>query len=231
MNCLIIDDEEMASSHLKRLCEKIPSISSIHVCSSAIEGLQEIESSYYHLLFLDIEMPDMTGMELLRNFRQLPPVILTTSKKEFALESYEHGVVDYLIKPVDLVRLMKAVAKVESKLKVDKPVVSNTSSDNFFVRSEGKHIQLHKNDILYIETMDDYLIFYLEGGKKHIVHGTLKKMEEKLNCAHFLKVHRSFLINLNKISSIEDTHLEIQNIVIPVSRSNRPILMEKVKTL
>ncbi|MEQ8908536.1 MAG: LytTR family DNA-binding domain-containing protein [Vicingaceae bacterium] len=232
MKTLIIEDDEMSALHLTKLCEKIPSLRSVIICHSALEGLQELENKQFDLVFLDIEMPEMSGMDILRNFKNLPPVILTTSKEEFALESYEHGVIDYLIKPVDLARLIKAVNKLgNNRTAPSKKEAKQKPSSNFFIRSEGKHIQIKKSDILYLETLDDYLTFYLENGEKHIVHGTLKKMENKLNSEEFLRVHRSYMVNLNKVESIEDTHLEIKKKVIPVSRSNRATLMEKVKML
>tara|TARA_B100000965_G_scaffold376917_1_gene370575 strand:+ start:769 stop:1470 length:702 start_codon:yes stop_codon:yes gene_type:complete len=233
MNCIIIEDDIIASSLLKKLCEKVPQIEQITVISSAIEGIKALEQNNFDLLFLDIEMPDLSGMDILRTFKNLPPVILTTSNREFALESYEHGVLDYLVKPIDLARLIKAIGKLSKQQSstATKSQTEKSKKETFFIRSEGKHIQISQADILYLETMDDYITFYLEGNKKHIVHGTMKKMEEKLNNKSLLRVHRSYMVNLNKVSSIEDTHLEINGKVIPVSRANRPILMEKIKML
>jgi DNA-binding LytR/AlgR family response regulator len=232
MNALIIEDEELSAKHLAHLCAKLPEIDQIEVSQTALEGLKVIEAKPVDLIFLDIEMPDMSGMELLRNFKDIPPVILTTSRKEFAVESYEYNVLDYLLKPVDFARLVKAVKKLPNKeenktSRSDEP----KSSDKIFIRSNGKHVQIDRTSILYIETMDDYLKIFLENGQKHLVHATLRKMESKLEPDYFFRVHRSYLINLNKLDSIEDTHLEIKGKVIPISRSKRPLLMERIQTL
>ncbi len=232
MKALIIEDEELSAKHLKHMCGKLPEIDSVEVSHSALDGLKVLETSQIDLVFLDIEMPDMSGIELLRNFKQIPPVILTTSRKEFALESYEYNVVDYLIKPIEFVRLVKAVKKLSTneESKVDQNSAYN-SSDKIFIKSNGKHVQINCSNILFVETMDDYLTIYLENGQKHIIHSTLKKLESKLEADYFFRVHRSYLINLNKLDSIEDTHLEVNNKVIPISRTKRPLLMERIKTL
>ncbi len=228
MRCLIVDDEEMARKNLERLCNKIEGLEIVGICENGIQAISVLEDEKLDLLLLDIEMPDLTGIEMVKSLNNLPQIIFTTSRVDFALEAFEYDVTDYITKPITLPRLIKAINKVKARMQIN-----NTKSNEkeMFIRSEGKFIKIKYDEILYIETMDDYLVFNIEDGSKHIIHSSLKKMDEKLSDLHFLKVHRSYIINLKKINSIEDTHVVIQQKVIPVSRAHRPILMQKVNLL
>lgn len=228
MKCMIVDDEEMSRRNLERLCSKIEGLEIVGICEDGMQAISKMEKQKVDLLFLDIEMPDLSGMEMVKSMRDLPQIIFTTSRTDFALEAFEYDVTDYLAKPVNLPRLIKAVNKAKARTKES---VKAEDNNEFYLRSEGKLVKLHYEDITFIETMDDYLVFHLDSGDKHIIHSSLKKMDDKLKGRQFLKVHRSFIVNLKKISSIEDTHLLINAKVIPVSRAHRSILMEQVNLL
>jgi len=228
MRCLIVDDEEMSRANLERLCSKVEGVEVVAICEDGMQAIAELEKNQVDLLFLDIEMPDLTGMEMVKSLDNLPQIIFTTNRADFALEAFEYDVTDYVTKPIMLPRLIKAVNKAKGRLKSK---VIPTEEKDMFIRSNGKLVKLKYEEILFIETMDDYLVFHTEAGARHIIHSSLKKMDEKLQGMNFLKVHRSFIINLKKISSIEDTHVLIEKKVIPVSRAHRSILLEKVNLL
>ncbi len=167
-------------------------------------------------------------MEMVKSLENLPQIIFTTNRTDYALEAFEYDITDYLTKPIMLPRLIKAIKKAKSRLNDGGPSIN---SDDLYFRSEGKLVKLKGVDILYIETLDDYLLIHTRTGEKHITHSTLSKMDDKLKGRTFLKVHRSYIINLAEISSIEDTHVLLGKKIIPVSRAHRSILLEKVNLL
>ena len=228
MKCLIVDDEEMSRKNLEHLCSKIDGLDIVGICENGIQAISALEENEVDLLFLDIEMPDLTGMEMVKSLSNLPQIIFTTNRTEFALEAFEYDITDYIAKPVTLPRLIKAVNKAKTRLSSGKvPTIEN----DMYVRTNGKLVKLKYEEIVYIETMDDYLVIHTDDGSKHIIHSTLSKMDTKLEGRTFLKIHRSYIINLKKITSIEDTHVLVHKKVIPVSRAHRSILMEKVNLL
>ena len=228
MNCLIVDDEEMSRKNLVHLCSKIIGIDVVAVCENGIQAIAALEKNDIDLLFLDIEMPDLTGIEMVKSLDNLPQVIFTTSQTEYALEAFEHDVTDYIVKPITLARLLKAINK--AKKMHEKSTQINLECE-LYIRTNGKLVKLKYEEISFIETMDDYLIINTDESVKHIIHSTLSKMNDKLKGRTFLKVHRSYIINLEKINSIEDTHVMIQKKIIPVSKAHRKLLMEKVNLL
>ena len=229
MRCIIVDDDEMSREILQHFCAKIEGVEIVAVCESGIQALAELEKQDVDLLFLDIEMPDLTGLEFIQTVKNLPQIIFTTSRTEHALEAFEYDVTDYLAKPIALPRLIKAINKAKEKSK-QQPRKRELENE-LFIRSEGKLVKIKHEEILYIETLDDYLIVRSTNHSKHIVHSTLSNMDDKLKGKGFLKVHRSFIINLSKIDSIEDTHVMIQNKVIPVSRAHKKLLLENINLL
>jgi len=228
IKCLIIDDDEMSREILNQYCAKINDIQVVSLCESGIQALVEIEKQPIDLLFLDIEMPDLSGLELAQNVKNLPQIIFTTSRKDYALEAFDLNVTDYLTKPISFPRLLKAINR--AKLK-HQSFLKETNDHEMFVKSEGKLIKLAYEEILFLETLDDYLVIHTSKSGKHIVHSTLTAMAKKLEMKPFIKVHRSFIVNLKMIESIEDTHLRIQNKIIPISRSHKKQLMSSINVI
>ena len=228
LKCIIVDDDKMSREILEHLCTKIDGVAVVCKCESAIEAISELEKQDFDLLFLDIEMPDLTGIDLAQSVSNLPQIMFTTSLTEHAIEAFELDVTDYLTKPITLPRLIKAINK--AKTKITKELKEDFQSE-LFIKTEGKLVKIKYADILYIETLDDYLVIHTNPTSKHIIHSTLSAMNEKLKGREFLKVHRSFILNLKKIDSIVDTHVMIQNKVIPVSRSHRKLLMDHINLL
>ncbi|WP_417600602.1 LytR/AlgR family response regulator transcription factor [Owenweeksia hongkongensis] len=219
IKALIVDDEEMARESLSYLIRKVDNIEVVESFESAIDAKKYLEKNQADVIFLDVEMPDFSGMEFLASMDALPSIILTTNNPEYAVEAFEYEVLDFIPKPVSYGRLVKAVERLDSTVE---------KRDDFFVRSEGRYVRVPFESLMYVETMDDYLKLHLEDKSKCIVHSTLTKMEEKLPAAQFQKVHRSYIVNLSKIVDIEETTIVVGQSVIPVSRAFRPVLKERL---
>lgn len=227
MKYAIVDDEEMSRKLLQAMCDKIPGLIPAGVGTNAIEGMNILQQNEVDLLFLDVEMPDLTGIQLLRSLPIIPQVILTTSKVEYALEAFECKVTDYLHKPISFPRFIQAVERARENYSSE----GQRDRNDIYVKVDGRYIRISLENILYIESYGDYVIIHTEKRDRFIVHSTLKAIEEKLTNTSFLKVHRSFIVNLQKVVDIEETNLVIRDKVIPVSRAQRPVLMNLIKVL
>ena len=173
-------------------------------------------------------MPGLTGIEFLSAVSVLPQIIFTTSKTEYAFEAYQHQVTDYLQKPIDYSRFLLAV---EKALEIQKQNdFYKAAAEEVYIREEGKYIRVSYDTILYFENVGDYVKVVTETGN-HIIYSTLKNIAKKLNHTRFLKVHRSYIVNLSKIKDIDESSLVINRKVIPISRANRPLLMGRLNIL
>ncbi|MCO6149179.1 LytTR family DNA-binding domain-containing protein [Flavobacterium sp. NRK1] len=242
MNCIIIDDEAMAREIISQMISKHPAIKLIEEFSSAIEAIKYLNQNTENidLIFLDIHMPGFTGFDFIQTIKNPPSVILITSDKNFAIEAFEYDcIVDYLVKPITEDRFQKAVKKAES-YNAPQPVIKNTATTpqeqpadtntEFYVNIDRRLIKIDIASINLIEAKGDYIHIKTES-KNYIVHSTLKKIEEKLPSSLFLKVHRTYIINIKKIVDIEDNSVLIAKDVVPVSRANRPELMKRLNML
>ena len=235
MNCIIIDDEKMARAILKTLCSEIKSINIIEEFSSAIQAMKFLNETKVDLIFLDIHMPDFNGLDFIRSLKSPPKIILTTSDPKFAIEAFEYDfIVDYLLKPIESSRFKKAIEKAENKVLENKKseTISNANdiSNDFYVNIDRRLIKIDLPSIYLVEAKGDYIKIKTDD-KEYTVHSTLKKIEEKLPDSLFLKIHRSYIINIKKIIDIEDNSVLIKRDVIPVSRSKRPELMKRLNLL
>jgi len=230
LKCIIIDDEEMARTIIEQYCSKLDHLHIINQFNNALEAIQYINTNSVDLVFLDIHMPELNGFDFIDSLNVPPNIILTTSDSNFALNAFEYKcIVDYLVKPVKLPRFIKAVTKVD----IPKPIVESTDTEitnEMYVNIDRRLVKILIADIYLIEAKGDYINIKTET-KNHIVHTTMKKIEDKLPDSLFLKIHRSFIINLKKIVDIEDNSVLIKKEVIPVSRSNRPELMNRLNLL
>lgn len=228
LNCMIVDDEMMARKSLERFCKKHDSLNVTSICENAKKALEVLKKEEIDLIFLDVEMPELTGLEFLEQAVVLPQVILTTSKTEYAYDAYQHQVADYLKKPFNFIRFQQAVAKVLEihKMNTDYKAEAN----EIYVREDGRYVRIPYDDILYFENAGDYVSIKTTENS-HIIHGTMKGIDTRLNHPKFLKVHRSFIVNMSKIKDIEDTTLVIDKKVIPISRAHRQALMGRLNLL
>ena len=245
MRCIIVDDEGMSRVHLAHLCKRIEKIVIVDTFADAMSAYRFLETAAIDLIFLDIEMPDFSGIELVQSLPNPPAIIFITSKEHYAIETFNfiETVVDYLLKPVTLPRLLQAVERYEQKqgktakttpappLSPAAPAPAIRQESNYlFVKTERKYVRIDLTELLYVETVGDYSIFKTTS-QQFTVHATLKSVKERLSMPNFLKVHRSFIVNLDKIKDIEDSSLLIGDKVIPVSRNHRNRLMERIMPL
>ena len=236
MNCIIIDDETTARLIINQLCSQIDSINVIAEFPNAMQAIKYLNQNEVDLIFLDIHMPDFTGFDFIQTLKNPPKIVLTTSDSNFAIEAFEYDcIVDYLVKPILLPRFEKAIQKAENKPSKPKATsntdkVETTSGNDLYINIDRRLIKLDIPSIYLIEAKGDYINVKTED-KNYTVHSTLKKIEDKLPNDLFLKVHRSYIINVKKIIDIEDNSVLIKKDVIPVSRSNRPELMKRLNLL
>ncbi|MFT3824261.1 MAG: LytTR family DNA-binding domain-containing protein [Chitinophagaceae bacterium] len=230
MKCLIVDDNEMARLTLHHLAAQTGVLEEIHECKNAIEAHHFITSHPIDLLFLDIEMPGMTGIELLRSLPRKPLVIFTTSNKDYAAEAFELHVVDYLVKPFTLPRLLAALEKVREIRARGNAELRAIENEYLFIKDNGVLKKIKLDEILWMEAMGDYIKIHVSG-KWYIVHTTLKAAEEKIASGRFMRVHRSYIVALDKIDAIEDGVLTIMGKPVPVAEGYRAQLMQKLNLL
>ena len=216
--CIIIDDEPLAVKVLKKHIEHIPKLEIIGSCTSAFEALNLLSKQRADLIFLDIHMPDLIGTQFLRTLTLPPKVIFTTAHKDFAIEAFELNAVDYLLKPIYFERFLKAVNK--ALLTYDSlPQPSNTKEQFVYFRADRKMIKVLLNEILYIESNRDYGIIHMENARKLKVKLTLNHIEKLLPCDQFLRIHRSFLVSINKMTAFTKTDVEIGRTELPIGKS------------
>ncbi|MBL4604709.1 MAG: response regulator transcription factor [Flavobacteriaceae bacterium] len=234
MNCIIIDDDAAARLIVSKLCNTTSELNLLEEFSNAIEAIKYLNSTEVDVIFLDIHMPTFSGFDFIKTLKNPPKIILITSDKNFALEAFEYpSVVDYLVKPIEQGRFEKAIRKLHSFSVGEEKALSSKQEEptnELYVNVDRRLVKINFSEITIIEAKGDYIRIKTDG-KSHIVHSTLKKIEEKLPTNIFLKVHRSYVINLSKIIDIEDNSVLIKQDVIPVSRSNRSELMKRLNLL
>ncbi|WP_348702322.1 LytTR family DNA-binding domain-containing protein [Tenacibaculum sp. 190524A02b] len=235
MNSIIIDDDELARVIIEKYCTKLDYLSVLKTFDNALDAIDFINKNKVDLVFLDIHMPELSGFDFIDSLNNPPNIILTTSDTNFALDAFEYKcIIDYLVKPVKLPRFIKAVTKIDRKPQIIEEDLTETkqedSKNELYVNIDRRLVKILISDIYLIEAKGDYINIKTET-KNHIVHTTMKKIEEKLPDDLFLKIHRSYIINLKQIIDIEDNSVLIKKEVIPVSRSNRPELMKRLNLL
>lgn len=224
MKALIVDDNDIARTTLAHLAKQVPNLTIINEFSNAIEAYNYLQSNSVDLIFLDIEMPEMTGIELTKNLSGKDVIIIyTTSNKEYALEAFELNIADYLLKPVMPARFLQAVSKAQAILDSRKEDVEVTKDEFLFVRDSNITRRLKLDDIFYAEAMGDYVKFYTRE-KMFAIHGKMKTAEERLPKDDFIRVHRSFIIAVNKIDTLQDGGIMINGKFIPIADAYRKAL-------
>lgn len=220
VKCLIVDDEPLAIRLIEKHIAKIDDLEVVATCNNALKAFEILNSQPIDLLFLDIKMPSITGIDFLRNLKNPPKTIFTTAYRDYAIEGYDLGVVDYLLKPVTLERFLKAVDKFFSETAKANNQVMGTASDEFIlVKSGTKNYKVNVKDILYIESLKDYIKINLSDSKSIISKYKIGDIEAELNEKHFLRIHRSFIINSSKITAFSMNEIEINGIEVPIGAS------------
>ena len=229
LNCVIIDDEHLARQYLKDYVSKVPFLELKGDFNSPLKALDLLKSNQVDLMFLDIEMPDISGLDFLRTLERQPYVILTTAYKEYALNGYELNVTDYLLKPFSFDRFLKAVNKVAELTNQAKPSSAGESSednsaspelhDNYLViRADRKYYKINYDDLVLIEGQKAYVTFYTTS-KQITALASLKELEDKLPQKHFIRIHKSYIVSIKRIRSLEGNIIEIGKKVLPVGKS------------
>jgi DNA-binding LytR/AlgR family response regulator len=231
MNVLIIDDNAIARSVLKKLCSQQQDLTVAGECTTAEAAYGFLRGQWVDLLLLDIEMPGMTGLELVERLgKKRPVIIFTTSKKEYASEAFDLNVADYIVKPVTPVRFGQAMNKAREIIESNGEEVSWGEDEFIFIRDGTVIRRLKVEDILFAEAMGDYVKLYTPQ-KFYAIHTTLKAVEDRLPASRFLRVHRSFLVALNKIDTIQDGVLIIGDKPVPVADAYRKVLNSRMNIL
>lgn len=225
LKCVIVDDEPLARDFLERYCQKNGSITVEGSFPDSLSALEYLTANEIDLLFLDVEMPGDTGFQLMDKLLYLPKVILTTSKTDYAFDAFQYNVTDYLKKPISFNRFQESIQKITDAMK-SAPAEGN-DKDDLFIKSDGKFIRLNYEDILYIESMGDY-VKYFTPTKYYLTHGTLKAVEDKMRSRQFMKVHRSYIVNMSKICDIQDNSIVIDTKVIPISKNLKSEVMTRI---
>ncbi len=224
INCIAIDDEPLALDVIGHHANKIPFLALKAKINNGFEAIDFLHKEKVDLIFLDIQMPELTGFELLRTLNNKPLVVFTTAYPNFALESYELDAVDYLVKPIPFERFLKAVNKVKQRISSPAGTIEvashNNTPDFIFVKTEYKTVKIFLDDILYIESEKDYVAFQLKQ-EKILSLLSIKSVEEFLPKDNFVRVHRSFIVAFNKIEAIERNNISIGKKIIPVGDNYR----------
>jgi len=224
MKALIVDDNDIARTTLSHLAKQVPNLTIVNEYSNAIEAYHHLQNNHVDLIFLDIEMPEMTGIELTKALSGKETIIIfTSSNKDYALEAFELNIADYILKPVMPARFLQAVSKAQSILESKKDEVEVTKDEFLFVRDSNITRRLKLDDIFYAEAMGDYVKFYTRE-KIFAIHGTMKSAEERLPKDNFIRVHRSFIIAVDKIDTLQDGGIMINGKFIPVADAYRKSL-------
>lgn len=231
MNCLIVDDNIIALTVLKKLISMTNELNVVGECYDSLEAYRQLQLKDVEILFLDIEMPDMSGIDLVKSLGdKRPMVIFTTSTTDYAAEAFDLNVVDFLIKPVSPARFLMAVEKAK-KVMMTKGLAFTDKEDEFvFIRDSNIVRRLRVNDILYMEAQGDYVRINVTD-RTYAIHSSLKSVEEKLSKSTFLRVHRSFIINVGKIDTIEGGTLIVNKNIVPVSDAYRAALYKRMHIL
>lgn len=229
INCIIIDDDPVSINTIKHFVANTEGLILLDSINNPIEAVNYIRKNIatIDLIFLDVEMPDMTGIQLLESFKDLPSVILITSKEKYAFKAFEHKVVDYLVKPVEYAKFLKAVERVFET----NDGLTNLRLDYLFIKEEGVLSKLPHKDILYFEALGDNVKVHTKA-KVHVITATMKSIEEKLkHNKNFVRIHRSYIINLNYLENFDSETSIVAGRIIPLGNKYKAIIQSRLNIL
>ncbi|MCA8831552.1 LytR/AlgR family response regulator transcription factor [Hymenobacter pini] len=223
LRCLVVDDDPLAIQIVENCISNTPFLQHAASCENAIAAAEVLRQQPVDVLFLDVEMPLMSGLDLLRTLQDPPLVVLITSKKGYAVEAFEYDVLDYIVKPISYARFLKAAQKaletVEARSAPSPDAIAAPSNPEFtFVKVDSRLVKVLFDDVRYVEALGDY-VHIVTGQSKLIVYSTMRAVEEKFPPALFVRVHRSFIVNLKRVQTIEDNTIIIDNKHIPIGQT------------
>lgn len=232
MNCIAVDDEPLALDLIEDFINKVSFLKLIKKCNRASEAMEILQKENIDLVFLDIQMPNITGIQLIKSLQNCPQVIFTTAYTDYAVEGFELNVTDYIVKPFTFDRFLKAVNKAYSYYKLIKNNKSDTHPplDYIFVKSDYQNVKINFDDILYIEGLSDYIKIYLKNNKRILTLLSLRAILEKLPENNFTRIHRSYIVSINKINSIQKNRIIIGDTRIPVGNHYKENFFKIINT-
>lgn len=233
IKCLLVDDEPLALDALESLIQKIPEMEIIDRCYNAVDALQVIHNEKIDLLLLDIQMPEITGIEMLKSLAHPPRVIFTTAYREYAVEAFELDVIDYLVKPISLERLIRSINRYHDRIsQKNSPQASGSDPSNktITIYSDKKNYRVNTSSILYVEGLKDYAMVHTDNGRL-ITRQTLKNLEDILPDEDFIRVHRSYIVPFHRLDSWTTYSVSIKDKEIPVGRTYRKTIMDLLENI
>lgn len=227
ITCVIVDDEPIAREIITSFVQKTPSLELIKTCKNAMEAINFNQENNVDLFFLDINMPEVNGISLAKIIGNKSKIIFTTAYRDYAVDGFNLNVVDYLLKPIAFERFFEAVQKVNSAF-TPSEIKEKTESKNYiFVRSDRKMVKINFDEILYIESLGDYLKIFLDK-ETVITRETMNNIDSKLPINKFIRIHRSYIVSINKINSYTNEFIEINKKALPISRSYKESVLQKL---
>ena len=233
MNCVIIDDEPLAREGIGNYVREIDFLRLVDTCENPVELMKVLDKNPVDLIFLDIQMPKMNGIDFLKIVQKPPLVIITTAFPSYALEGFQLNVLDYLLKPVTFERFFKAANKAKDYCQLIKKSAQSgiqkaePGADYFFIKCDNKYEKIHLDDVLYVQGMQNYVVIYTRKGK-YLTLLYLKNLEQSLDNKQFIRVHKSYLVSIDKIEAIEGSEIIIQSHRIPISRNYREQVINQI---
>jgi len=233
LRCLVVDDDPLSVQVVLNCIANTPFLTALGSHTNPVEAAEALRTQQVDLLFLDVEMPLMSGIELLRTLQNPPPVVLITSSKDYAVQAFEQAVVDYLVKPVSYPRFLQAsqkalaVAQRQPLASPDAIQAPAPDADFTFVKVDNKLVRVGFDEVFYIEALGDY-VHIVTGHSKHIVYSTMKAVEEKFPTNRFVRIHRSFIVNINRIQTLEDNSANVEGKLIPVGQTYLRDVMQRL---
>ncbi len=235
MNCIIIDDDKLSLRIIEDFVKKTEGLSLVGAYSSAVDAINNMskeDAPHVHIIFLDIEMPEMSGIDFLKSLNELPQIVIYSSKEKYAVESYEFDVTDYLLKPVQYGRFIKAINR--AKERFDKKEKFGSEGSEIFIKNNSTLVRVKYDDILWIEALENYVVVNTFK-EKYTIHFTMKAISEKMPSEKFVRIHRSFIVNISKIKMIEDNSVIIRqdngSKIIPIGKSYKDNLMDDINLI
>ncbi len=237
MKTIVVDDDQLSRKVIEEFINRTESLTLVNSFSNAVDAINNIQNGKEEvdLIFLDVEMPEMSGIEFLKSIEITPQVVIISSKESYALEAFEYDVTDYILKPVSYSRFFKAISKVQKRVQAEEGHSSfSETSDEIFIKKNSVLIRLNYNDILFVEALENY-VTVTTFNERFTIHFTMKSILSRLPEKKFKRVHRSYIINMNKIKGIEDNNilvdLEEGRKLIPIGKSYKEKLMNDINLI
>ncbi|MCE3008028.1 MAG: LytTR family DNA-binding domain-containing protein [Bacteroidetes bacterium] len=231
LSAFVVDDDKVSRILIEKFVAQTDFLELKGSFSNAEEALVALQQEDIDLLFLDVEMPKISGMEMLKSLKIRPHVVLITSNREYALEAFEHHVTDYLLKPSEYTRFLKAATHIREEVEADLNALAGENPDFLFVKHNGRHVKIRTADIKWVEAIGDYVEIHTVGQKQYVIHATMKVMEKKLGRPDFIRVHRSYIVRIDQIEEIEDGTIVIVGKFIPIGKSYKKQLLDAINMI